>query len=187
MQQIVYDVTFAASKLEVKPNNSQREMCNMKQLKISLSLGILALLTACAVQVVPQPSVQAHPQQHPAYLHALSDLRAAKWLIAHRPGNAKVSGDEDVAITRINETIGEIKRAAIDDGKDIDDHPLSDEKLNHRGQLHRADELLRKSRNDIAREEDNPGTRGLRDRAIQHLDEAIRATDLAIRDAADGI
>ncbi|MEO7105551.1 MAG: hypothetical protein ABIZ09_04185, partial [Rhodoferax sp.] len=99
MQQMVYDLTLAVSKSEVGSNNFHLEWCNMKQLKISLSVGTVALLTACAVQVVPQPSVQVHPQQHPAYLHALSDLRAARWLIAHRPGNAKVSGDEDVAIT----------------------------------------------------------------------------------------
>ena len=45
-------------------------------------------------------------------------------------------------------------------------------------------ELLRKARNDIAREEDYADVRGLRDRAIHHIDEAIRATDLALRDAS---
>jgi hypothetical protein len=123
------------------------------------------------------------PGKHPAYLHALTDLRAARWLIEHRPGDARVSGDEDVAITRIDETINEIKRAAIDDGKSLNDHPPVDVKLDRRGRLHRAEELLHKAHADIAREEDDPLSRDLRNRAIRHLDEAVRATHQAIEDA----
>src|ERR1700729_114231 len=63
------------------------------------------------------------PGKHPAYLHALSDLRAARWMLEHRPGDAAVSAHEDVAISEIDAAIGEIKHAAIDDGKDIHDHP----------------------------------------------------------------
>ena len=63
------------------------------------------------------------PGKHPAYLHALSDLRAARWMMQHRPGDAAVSAHEDVAIAEIDAAIGEIKHAAIDDGKNIGDHP----------------------------------------------------------------
>ena len=122
------------------------------------------------------------PGRHPAYLHALSDLRAARWMLEHRPGDAAVSSDEDAAITRIDETINEIKRAAIDDGKDIHDHATVDDQPDHPGRLHKAEELLRRAHADIAREEDDPMTRGLRDRAIHHLDEAIHATHRAIHD-----
>jgi hypothetical protein len=155
-----------------------------------VTLASSLLLGACAVQVPPPTVVvvpRVHAEQHPAYLHALADLRAARWLIANRPGDARVSGDEDVAIARINETINEIKHAAIDDGKNPDDHPPVDARLDRKGRLHRADELLRQARSDIAREEDNAAIRGLRDRAIEHVDAAIRATDQAIRDAANGI
>jgi len=127
------------------------------------------------------------PGKHPYYLHALSDLRAARWLIEHRPGDARVSSDEDVAITRIDQTINEIKHAAIDDGKDIHDHMAIDGKLDNRGRLHSAEELLNKVHSDITREEDDPMTRGLRDRAIVHLDEAIESTRHAIHDAERGI
>src|SRR5579862_3958299 len=81
------------------------------------------------VAVLLSMSFVAHadlPGKHPAYLHALSDLRAARWMLEHRPGDAAVSGQEDVAITEIDAAIGEIKRAAIDDGKDIHDHPKVD-------------------------------------------------------------
>lgn len=132
-------------------------------------------------------AAQDLPGRHPAYLHALTDLRAARWLIEHRPGDARVSADEDVAITRIDEAIREIKRAAIDDGKDIHDHPPVDTQLDHRGRLHRAEELLHKVHADIAREEDDPLTRGLRDRAVRHVDEAMGATHHAIVDAERGL
>ena len=145
---------------------------------LPLLLAIVIPLGACA---------QPLPGRHPAYLHALSDLRAARWLIEHRPGDARVSGDEDVAITRIDEAIAEIKRAAIDDGKDVHDHPPVDARLDNRGRLHRAEEILHKVHGDIAREEDDPLTRGLRDRAVHHVDDAIRATHRAIEDAGRGI
>ena len=145
---------------------------------------LLPLLLASLVPLMARADM---PGNHPYYLHALTDLRAARWLIEHRPGNAQVSADEDEALIRIDETIHEIKHAAIDDGKDLHDHPPMDEQMDHRGRLHRAEELLNKVHSDIAREEDDPFTRGLRDRAVHHLDEAIRATHKAIHDAEAGL
>lgn len=126
------------------------------------------------------------PGQHPYYLHALSDLRAARWLVEHRPGDAAVSGQEDIAIGEIDAAIGEIKHAAIDDGKDIHDHEQLDAPADHPGRLHKALEVLRKVHSDVAREEDDPRTRGLRDRAVGHVDSAIHATEHAIRDVEHG-
>ena len=119
------------------------------------------------------------PGQHPYYLHALFDLRAARWLVEHRPGDAAVSGQEDIAI-------GEIKHAAVDDGKDIHDHEQLDAPTDHPGRLHKALEVLRKVHSDVAREEDDPQTRGLRNRAVGHVDSAIHATEHAIRDVEHG-
>jgi hypothetical protein len=150
----------------------------MKPMARLIPFLFLSLLPLCAMADLPG--------KHPAYLHALTDLRAARWLISHRAGDAAVSGDEDVAITRIDETISEIKRASIDDGKDLNDHPGVDEHLDHRGRLNRANELLGKVHSDIAREEDDPMTRGLRNRAVHHLDEAIQATRRAIHHIQNG-
>src|SRR5580658_7324054 len=122
------------------------------------------------------------PGKHPYYLHALTDLRAARWLLEHRPGDARVSGHEDEAIGAVDAAINEIKHAAIDDGKDIHDHPGVDAPAEYGGRLHRASEILHKTRNDVAREEDDPALRGLRNRAVGHIDEAIRQTDRAIFD-----
>jgi hypothetical protein len=126
------------------------------------------------------------PGKHPFYLHALSDLRTARWMLEHRPGDAAVSGQEDVAITEIDAAIGEIKRAAIDDGKDIHDHPATDAPKDRPGRLHKALELLRKTHSDVAREEDDPMTKGLRNRAVGHIDGAIHATEKAIGDVRTG-
>jgi hypothetical protein len=123
------------------------------------------------------------PGKHPAYLHALSDLRSARWMLQHRPGDAAVSAHEDAAIMEIDKAIGEIKHAAIDDGKNIEEHPQVDLPNNRPGRLHKALELLHKVHSDVAREEDDPMTRGLRDRAAGHIDAAIHATDGALKDA----
>src|ERR1700743_3921644 len=77
--------------------------------------GLLALVSLAANADMPG--------KHPAYLHALSDLRAARWMLEHRPGDAAVSAQEDVAITEIDKAIGEIKKASIDDGKNLEDQP----------------------------------------------------------------
>jgi hypothetical protein len=76
------------------------------------------------------------PGKHPYYLHALSDLRAARWMLEHRPGNPAVSANEDVAVNEIDAAINEIRRAAIDDGKDIHDHTGVDLPNDRPGRLH---------------------------------------------------
>jgi len=145
------------------------------------------LIPALLAAIIPLSALADLPGKHPFYLHALTDLRSARWLIEHRPGDAAVSGDEDVAVTRIDDAINEIKKAAIDDGKDIKDHPPVDAKLDKKGRLHRAEELLKKVHSDIAREEDDPMTKGLRDRAAHHVDEALHATTKAMHDVEKGI
>jgi hypothetical protein len=152
-------------------------MNSKNKLVLHAHVFLLALLFAgCASQ----------PSRHPAYLHALSDLRTARWMLEHRPGDAAVSVHESEAIGEIDRAIGELKRAAIDDGKNIHDHPSADLPNDYRGRLHKAADLLRKVRSDTYREEDNPDARGLRDRAIGHVDAALHATEQAIHDVEAG-
>jgi hypothetical protein len=142
--------------------------------------GVLLLLA------LPFAANADMPGKHPYYLHALSDLRAARWMLEHRPGDVAVSANEDVGITEIDKAIGEIKRAAIDDGKNIQDHPPADLPNDRPGRLHKALDLLREVHSEVNREEDDPMTRGLRDRALHHIDEAIRATEGAVADVRTG-
>lgn len=143
-----------------------------------LHLRRLALGVALAASLPLLAAAQPLPGKHPAYLHALSDLRAARWLLYHQPGDAQVSSQEDVGITEIDAAIAEIKRASIDDGKDLKDHPAVDVQ-EHGSRLLRAIELLKKSRSDVAREEDNPEVRGLRQRSLEHIDRALHAAERA--------
>jgi hypothetical protein len=148
------------------------------RIRYQIVLGALASVTALAgcvtAQPPPPPPVVAGPQ-HPAYLHALSDLRAARWLIEHRPSDWAQTADEQESVRRIDAAIGEIKRAAFDDGKNPNARPPIDEHPDNRGRIHQALQFLNKARADIAREEDNGFANGLRDRAIGHIDGAIQA------------
>jgi len=139
-----------------------------------------ALLLSAVTLLVSSWASADLPGKHPYYLHALTDLRSARWMLQHRAGGAAVSANEDVAITEINKAIGEIKKAAIDDGKNIEDHPNGDVPADNPGRLHKALELLNKVHSDVAREEDDPVTRGLRDHAVGHIDAAISATQGAL-------
>ena len=149
-----------------------------------MNLKILSLFSG--LLLLPLLANADLPGKHPFYLHALSDLRAARWMLEHRPGDAAVSGQEDVAVSEIDAAIREIKQAAIDDGKNVNDHPKMDAPDVRTGRLHKALEILRKVHSDVAREEDDPAVKGLRDRAVGHIDGAIHATEKAIGDVKNG-
>jgi hypothetical protein len=143
----------------------------MTNSKYLVPLAIIALMPLAAMS-------QMLPGKHPGYLHSLSDLRAARWFLYHQPGDSAVSGEEDVGITEIDAAIREIKKASIDDGKDLNDHPAVDVK-EHGSRLLKSIEALKKAHADIDHEEDNPEGRELRHRALEHIDKAIHAADIA--------
>ena len=140
-----------------------------KFVKYVLPLAFAALLPAFA-------NAQPLPGKHPGYLHALSDLRAARWFLYHQAGDGKVMAEEDVAISEIDAAINEIKRASIDDGKNIGDHPAVDVK-EHGSRLLKSIETLKKAHADVSGEEDNPEVRELRHRAVEQIDRAIKAAE----------
>jgi hypothetical protein len=125
-------------------------------------------------------SMQTFAQgKHPAYLHALSDLRAARAHLERHDGG-ELRHEEKEAIHAIDDAIAEIKHASIDDGKDLNDHPPVDAGLDYAGRLHRAKQLLEKAHQDIAHEEDNSFAQGLQQRAFGHIDRAIHEVDESI-------
>jgi hypothetical protein len=129
----------------------------------------------------PPPPVVVAPAQHPAYLHALSDLRAARSFL-ERPAKIVVKWDEKRAIREIDDAIAEIKRAAIDDGKPLEDHPPVD-RPTWGGRLERALELVQQARKDAGGEEDTGAIRGLRARAEKHMANAERFIHEGMEDA----
>ena len=140
-----------------------------------------SILSLVVIAVAMMSSVSAFAAEHPAYLHALADLRAARWLINHHPGNDwKQSEDEAGAVRAIDGAINEIKHAAIDDHKDLNDH-VGVQEINERGgRLRKAADLLKRTREDVNQHEENGFAQGLKERALRQIDEALRLTQRAM-------
>jgi hypothetical protein len=147
----------------------------MRQARIFLLALMAAAGSSCSMQA------QQVPGPHPAYLHALSDLRAARHYLNDGWAWGPVRHDDEAAVREIDAAINEIKRASIDDGKNLADHPPIDARMRPDGRFRKALELLDKAHNDTARAEDVPQARGMRDRAIVHIDQAHGTVDDAIR------
>jgi hypothetical protein len=146
-----------------------------QSLRHLLLLGGVAILAPFAAQA------QQVPGPHPAYLHALSDLRAARHYLNDGWAWEAVRRDDDSAIREIDAAIGEIKMAAIDDGKGTGDPFPIDAHLSPHDRFRKANELLASAHSDLAKAEDVPQARGLRDRAIGHVDAAHHIVDGAWR------
>ena len=149
-----------------------------------MTMKSIARLTAVAFAFVLLFSLAATQTaaqgKHPAYLHALTDLRHARAHLERHDGG-ELRHEEKEAIHAIDDAINEIKKASIDDGKDLNDHPPVDAGLDHTGRLHRAKQLLEKAHQDITREEDNNFAQGLQQRAMGHIDRAMHEVDECIR------
>jgi len=142
----------------------------MKILKCSTILSLLFAI--CAGMAFGDK-----PGRHPHYLHALSDLRDARAHLEFLAGTEKRDALEEKAIREIDEAIGVIKHASIDDGKNLNDHPPIDAHLKRTGRYHHALELLNAAHRDVTMEEDTPQSQGLQGRVIAHVDEAHRTVE----------
>jgi hypothetical protein len=143
--------------------------------------SMLKIVAAAGVALfVAAPTWADNPGSHPAYLHALSDLRDARAHLDQVTNNGTVDMEESHAIGHIDQAIGEIKKASIMDGKNIQDHVPVDAHLARSGRFHKALELLDKAKRDVSGEEDQPNTMGLQLRVMQHIDEARRSVMHAI-------
>ncbi|UTH72852.1 hypothetical protein [Chromobacterium sp. IIBBL 290-4] len=158
-------------------------------------MALLALgLGGCVVtppraQVVYQPATVRlemprdwRPADHPYYLHAMSDLRQARNYLA-RPDYPQIADDERRAVAEIDAALGEMKKAAIEDGKDPWRYEQPDARMNPADRFHKAMELLDAARRDASHQEDDPWVRDLQHRILHHIDNAHRATQQAIGDA----
>jgi hypothetical protein len=142
------------------------------------------LMSAGVLMTIAPASMQAQvPGPHPAYLHALSDLRAARHYLADGWAWGPVRHDDDMAIHEIDKAIDEIKRASIDDGKGLNDPFAIDRGLSPHDRFRKANELLAAAHHDLDHAEDVPWSRELRNRAIIHIDQAHGIVDSAWRTA----
>jgi hypothetical protein len=119
----------------------------------------------------PPAAFISAPGAHPAYLHALSDLRMARALLSGW-SSPFISQQMQDAVSEIERAIRDISEAAISDGKNIDDHPPIDAGIDNRNRLVRAHEILNKAYADIDERETNKADMALRSRALGHISKA---------------
>ena len=143
-------------------------------------------MAVAAAAILLGPGSGGHgqvPGPHPAYLHALSDLRAARAYLGEGFQWGPVREEDSHAIREIDAAIARIKQASIDDGKPLGDHPPVDTHLEPRNRFAKANELLFAAHRDLDRAEDVPQSRGLRNDALRHIDAAHDIVDRAVRTA----
>ncbi len=143
------------------------------------------LLTAGATLTLTSLTMQAQevPGPHPAYLHALTDLRAARHYLNDGWAWGPAKQEDDAAIREINAAIDVIKKAAIDDGKGLNDPFPIDAHLKPQDRFKMALDLLNAAHKDLSHAEDVPQARGLRNQAIVHADHAHAIVSDAIHNA----
>jgi hypothetical protein len=128
------------------------------------------------------PPPMPMPAIHPSYLHAISDLRYARALL-YRPDWGPVMRDQRAAVDEIDHAIGEAKRAAIDDGKNPEDHPPIDRGLGWEGRFRKAMELLDSAERDLSQAETNGAAAGWRNAALGNVRNAKAFVGKAMRDS----
>ena len=146
----------------------------MKFLKL-FGCFFMAATLLCATALADTPG------RHPAYIHALADLRSARALLMTQTGNYRVNADQQQAVSDIDSAMHMLREAAIDDGKPLGDHPPMDSRWTGGDRLHRALELLTQARQDIDHRESDSFARGLKHRSLHQLDDACKAVRHGIK------
>jgi hypothetical protein len=139
------------------------------------SYAKLIMMASFAVLLLTAFAAADTPGAHPAYLHGLTDLRHARAHLDRMTDNGREDADEARAIDEIDAAIQEVKEAAIDDGKNLNDHPPVDAHWGRHDRLRRAMELLDQAHDDIDKREQDEFAHGLKHRALHHIDEARKA------------
>src|ERR1700735_5125624 len=146
-------------------------------MKTLVKVSLIAVAMAFLLPTISQELLAQG--KHPHSLHERPELRDAR---AHleRPNGGALQHQESDAIHQIDEAIAEIKRASIDDGKNIGDHVPVDAHMPWQGRLHKAHDLIGRAIADCSKEEDDPATRGLQARILEHLHKAEHHANEAI-------
>jgi hypothetical protein len=139
-----------------------------------------AAATAGAVALVAAGPARADDSdRHPQYLHVLGDLRDAREHLEHF-GSEPVDARAERAIFQIDRAINEIRRDAVMNGNDIENHVPVDTHQVRNGRFHKAMDLLDKAKRDAAGQEDQPDAQALQQRVMRHIEEARHEVARAI-------
>jgi hypothetical protein len=130
----------------------------------------------------PMSERMPRPDAHPRYAAAIADLRFARALLYRRDWR-DVMRDQRAAVDEIDRAIGEARRAAIDDGRNPDDHPPFDARMPWEGRFRRAMELLDSALRNLSSEEDNRDAAEWRAAARHNVENARAFVAKAMRDS----
>jgi hypothetical protein len=128
------------------------------------------------------PMPLSRPAFHPRYAAAVADLRYARALL-NRGDWRDVMRDQRAAVEEIDRAIGEARRAAIDDGRNPDDHPPFDVRMPWEGRFRKALDLLDSALRNLSSEEDNRDAAAWRAAARHDVENARAFVAKAMRDS----
>ena len=117
--------------------------------------------------------------QHPAYMHALSNLRQARALL-QTDSRSGFREEKNRAMDEIDRAIQEVRRAVREEGRESRWTPPPATQGDPDRPLRSAMTLLDEAHGDVARGVDTSDYRGLQNRALRHIDEARRALGHAV-------
>lgn len=140
----------------------------MRNFKFFMVAAFALLTFLCLLPATP---VYA---QHPAYLHALSDLRTARGYL-QMPARPETKDSCKHAVKEISRAIDDISKAVRDYGRDPDVTPLPQGAGSANWPIHSAIRLMKEARADIEHGRDLPENHGLREHSLEHIDKALLA------------
>ncbi|MGD0681334.1 MAG: hypothetical protein ABR990_04710 [Terracidiphilus sp.] len=140
----------------------------MRYLK-SLIVSAFAMFTFLSLA----PATLAHAQ-HPAYLHALSDLRTARGYL-QMPAKPQTQDACNRAVKEVSRAISDMEKAVRDYGNNPKITPPPQGAGSANTPIHSAIRLLKEARADVEHGRDLPENHGLRERSIEHIDKALLA------------
>ena len=145
----------------------------------SRMLHFAAVAATVAALIAAAPTWADDSVRGPNYLHALSDLRDAREHLEHFGGDP-VDRQAERAIFEIDRAINAIKREAVMNGNELENHVPVDTHMVRNGRFQKAMDLLDRAKRDVAGEEDQPDAQALQQRVMRHIEEARHQVARAI-------
>jgi hypothetical protein len=144
------------------------------------SLLMLSLMAGALFLLPKGAQAQGQP---PAYVYALQDLRLARAYLNDGWAWEAVRQQDNDAVREIDAAIHDIKTAAGDDGRNLNDHPPIDAHMGWHDRFGQAMDRLKRAHGDVARSQRMAQSVDLRNSALRHIDAAESTVENAWRTA----
>ncbi|MFC5863623.1 hypothetical protein ACFPT7_15050 [Acidicapsa dinghuensis] len=139
--------------------------------------AVMALAAAVTLGASTAHAQAQMPGRHPEYLRALSDLRLMRGYLDRLTPDEHIDDEQQQAINEIDAAMQEIRRASIDDGKPLSFHPPIDARILPENRFRNAREAGNAAWRDVNQSEDDGYARGLKHRALDHIERANHLVD----------